>query len=548
MEKKLTCLTALCALLLPLTMQAQMNNVVEVENTYAPVLRDADKLPLLPPVKPAENQHYPVEYDTALRPASQFVFTPMQPSSSDAADVGSPRRFVRLAGGMAGQLDLGAAYGHRFSPDDLLDVSFSLHGYSAKVNDAWNTDDKVKTRFYSTRGAACYQHNFAPLTALKVWGDAESQVMDGQHNTLFSLGAQLTPWQLGDWSMGGRAGFEFFGQKYPTNAFLSTRKNRESHVVTALEAAYRLSDEQRVGLDLQADFYTYSFTALHAAHTFDLHPHYTYSTDELQLTLGARLDFFTGVEKKFRVAPDVTLRYHADDDLTLFGQASGGTVANDYRHYASLTPYWIYAPFFIGKNDMPQLSHQFEYIRSAAGVEWNAATGLFARLYGGFNKSTGRAEVMAGNSLVQANGWQWYGHLDLRYDLADTFRWKFDGQYNVWHSDYGSGSDAHAEAIAWRPVLDLATEACYRPLKELSLTADYRLQTFSLHASLPYHRPVTSNLGATVSYDIPLAASWRGTVLTAFVRADNLLARDFDLYPCVRTPGATVMGGFNFTF
>ena len=534
--------------ILHLSVFAQMDNVVEVENTYTPVLRDVDKLQLLPPVQSPTLSHKPVEYDTSLRPTHEYSFQPMQAAKSDAADEGSPRRFIRLGGGTAGQIDLRGSYGLKLSNTDLLDFDLSLRGYSARVQDAWNPADKLPMRYYSTRGAAQYEHFFTPITSLQVGGDIESQVMNGQHNTLFSFGAKLTPWHFEQFRLGGSAHFEHFGQSYDTNAFISSRHNRELHFMTALNSQWCMDREQSIGLDLQADFFTYAFNAFKSNHTFDLHPYYTYRTDDLQLTLGARLDFFTGVEGKFRAAPDAEVRYHASDALTFFGQAGGGTVANSYRHFAALHPYWIYSPFFQGKNDLPQLSHQFDYIRSAAGMEWNPTTGLFARFYGGFNKSTGRAELLAGNSLVQANAWQWYAHADLRYDYKDVFCWIFNGQYNIWHSEYGTNSDANKEAVAWRPIIDITTEARVQPVHRLTLTADYAFQTFSLHSGLPYHRPVTSNLGASVSYQIPLSGSLSRTVLTAFVRGDNLLGRHYDLYPCVRTPGANVLGGFNFTF
>lgn len=535
--------------ILHLSVFAQMNNVVEVENTYTPVLRDVDKLQLLPPVQSPTLSHKPVEYDTSLRPTHEYSFQPMQAAKSDAADEGSPRRFIRLGGGTAGQIDLRGSYGLKLSNTDLLDFDLSLRGYSARVQDAWNPADKLPMRYYSTRGAAQYEHFFTPITSLQVGGDIESQVMNGQHNTLFSFGAKLTPWHFEQFRLGGSAHFEHFGQSYDTNAFLSTRHNRETHFSTTVNTAYVIDEEQAAGLDLQADFFTYSFGVFKTNHTFDLHPYYTYQSDDLQLTLGARLDFFTGVEHKFRASPDVTLRYFATETLTLFGKASGGTVANSYRHFAQLQPYWIYAPFFKGKDNTPQLTHQYDYIRSAAGLEWNITTGLFARLYGGFNKSTGRTELLAGNSLVQDNGWQWYGHLDLRYDYRDTFRWTLNGQYNVWNSHYGNNRDAHAEAIAWRPIIDLKTEVRVQPVRRLSLTADYLLQTFSERSNLPYHRPLTSRLGATLSYRLPLTPlENHGGLLTAFVRGDNLLNRHYDLYPCVRTPGINFIGGINFTF
>lgn len=528
---------------------AQMDNEVYVESTYVPTVSDADKISDYFTVGTLSVPAPQVQYDCTVSPTSNHVFTPMEAAQSDAADKGVPCRFVRLGGGTAGQIDLRGAYGLRLTSDDLLDFDVSLRGYSARVQDAWNPSTKLPMRYYSTRGAVSYQHYFTSLTSLQVGGDFESQAMNGQHNTLFSLNACFATIKFEDFSLGGSAGFEYFGQSYDNNAFLSTRHNRESHFTTALNAAYAIDEEQTTGLDLQADFFTYSFGAFKTSHTFDLHPYYTYRTDDLQLTLGARLDFFTGVERKFRAAPDVELRYFATETLTLFGQASGGTVANSYRHFAQLQPYWIFAPFFKGKNTMPQLSHQFDYVRSAAGLEWNVATGLFARLYGGINKSTGRAELLAGNSLAQANGWQWYGHLDLRYDYRDTFRWTLNGQYNVWDSHYGNNDDSHAEAVAWRPLLDLKTEVRVQPVSRLNLTADYLMQTFTERSNLPYHRPLTSRLGATVSYRLPVAAvENQGGLLTAYVRGDNLLNRHYDLYPCVRTPGINLIGGFSLTF
>ena len=77
------------------------------------------------------------------------------------------------------------------------------------------------------------------------------------------------------------------------------------------------------------------------------------------------------------------------------------------------------------------------------------------------------------------------------------------GQFNAWHSDYGTDGDTHAEAIAWRPVVDLQTDIIYRPVSRLSLGVDYKLQTFSTHDGLRYRRPTMHNLGASVSYRLP---------------------------------------------
>lgn len=537
------------AALFTLGLHAQMDNVVEVESNYTPTLKDADKLNVVPEQQPVAARHYVVEYDNTVLPSPGHVFQPMQTAASDAADKGAPKGFLSLGAGNKGMLDARAAYGLQLSRDDQLDLNLSLHGFSARVEDAWGSPSDYRLRYYSTRGALGYRHRFAPETSLLVKGDFESQVMTGQHNTLAGLHLHLTPLSVGNLRLGGAAGYEFFGQKYITHAFFSTKQNRESHFTASLNAIWQLSEEQAVGMDLNAHFYAYHFSRFDPNNTLTVHPYYSYTSDDLQLRLGASLDFLGGVERKFRAAPDVSLRYHATETLTLFGQAAGGIVRNDYRHFNQLTPFWIYTPLLMNEDNTPQLSHQYDYARTAVGLEWMPATGLFTRVSGGFDKSQNRAELLAGNSLVQSSGWHWYGHIDVRYDWQELLTWKFSGQYNSWKSHYGNNEDAGAEAVGWRPVLDLQTDLRVRPARRISLGVDYQLQTFSLRESLPYHRPVTSNLGASLSWQLPVAALERsGGLCTVFARGDNLLNRHYDLWPNFRSPGTTFLAGLAVTF
>ena len=537
-----------CCLLFATTW-AQMNHVVEVESTYTPTLKDADKLnvPLsLPSVAP---RHFDVNYDRTAVPTSTYVFQPMQAAKSEAAADGAPRGFVSLGGGTKGRLDLEGAYGLRLTTDDRLDFDVSLRGYSGHVSPTINTAGQASSRFYSTRGKVGYEHRFAPQTSLVASGEVESQVMNGQHNMLFGLDALLTPYRFGDFRLGGGVGFESFAQKHLTNAFYSQEKNRESHLTAHIRMGYDLGDSHALGMDLQADAFTYSYGKFSDNSTVEFHPYYTFSNDELQLRLGATLDLFGGLERKLRAAPDVLLRYHASDELTLFGQAGGGVVHNSYRHFNTLSPYWLYTPLMMNEKGQPQLAHEFDFIRSSVGAEWNVMEGMMVRLYAGFDKSKGRAELIAGSSLVQSQGWRWYGHLDLNYQWRDVLTWKVSGQYNQWKSHYGNNTDAHAEAVAWRPVADVLTSLDYRPIQRLHLGLDYQLQTFSERSSLPYRRPVTSALGAEVEWQLPLnLIESRGGRMTVYVRGDNLLNRRYDLWQGVRAFGPSVMGGVKTTF
>ena len=73
------------------TAYAQLDNVVEVENTYKPEVKDAGKINVVPPVKETKVSHYSVNYDATQLPTTDYQFQPMNAALSDLADKGAPR-------------------------------------------------------------------------------------------------------------------------------------------------------------------------------------------------------------------------------------------------------------------------------------------------------------------------------------------------------------------------------------------------------------------------------------------------------------------------
>ncbi|MBQ2182497.1 MAG: hypothetical protein II400_09660 [Bacteroidaceae bacterium] len=55
---------------------AQLDNVVEVENSYKPVVKDANKINVLPDIEETTTKHYNVDYANTAIPSRSFVFQP----------------------------------------------------------------------------------------------------------------------------------------------------------------------------------------------------------------------------------------------------------------------------------------------------------------------------------------------------------------------------------------------------------------------------------------------------------------------------------------
>ncbi len=562
------------------TASAQLDNVVEVENSYQPVVKDANKINVLPEVQQPPVKHYKVDYDGTSLPTSLYAFQPMWAAQSDADAKGTPRDFLTLGGGTQGRVNLRGAYGLSITDDDLLDFDFSLRGHNGKVETTLHDDVKWKQRFYTTRGAVGFEHKFNHQSSLLLKAAVESQVFnhspelltadgdvtatavrpwhdyfdtDKQHNLLGDFAAIVTPYSFRRFDIGADVGFDMFSQQYRTNFFGNTDdKPQEFQVHGGLSLAYRLPGTQKIGLDLEARSISYSYDEFDHLFSASIKPHIDLApTQNIDLRLGAILYFTGGFESKFRAAPDVSLQVHATPSLDVFATATGGEVRNDFRHFACMTPYWMHSlvPARLGivETAAVQFGHQFDRLRLQGGVNWNVVNGLFLKLYGGYDLSKNRAELLGNGHLFAADGSLVHINADLTYDYQDVFHVNVQSAWNGWQTD--AVESYEDDAVSWRPTLQLNADARYRIVPRLFLRADMLLQTFKSGSKLIYERPTTLDVGASISYKLPIPQlETGGGGLSIYVSGDNLLNRNDDAFNMVRATGISVMGGAAWTF
>lgn len=549
---------------------AQMDNVVEVESSYKPVVRDANKINVLPDVEDVKAKHYSVEYATNGNTLQEYVFQPMGVANSAVADKGAKRGYATLAGGNEGNLLGRIAYGFVFTPKDYLDVDFRLSGHNAKVeNTANDFAEDWKSRFYSTKIGASYEHKLTPQSSVIVSGGYESQVYnyqsyyysssgitDKQHNNLGNFSAKLTPYSFGNFSIGAEIGYEFFNQKYVNTL---NEKNTEGKIDAGVRLGYQLEKNNRIGLDLDLQSYNYSNNDFDNNNIFIATPYYSFRSGDIAMRIGLKVSGTSGLESKFRIAPDVRFDFAVDKSVKIYAEATGGVAANDFRTLNLMSPYWAYNL----SGETGQLKNRFDQLMATGGLVFNITEGFQIDLSAGYDISKNRAELapLSFNHPAGSDGLfsgtfntdegNYYtpvftsdGNL-LRFNASVLYKYKdivsvnLSNQFNNWTID--DEQSVYLNDIIWRPAIDLNWNASFRIYDTLRFSLDWTFQTFSDDEQASYERPNTCNLGASLSYTLPIG-------LSIYAKGDNLLNKDYDNYLGYRAPGINFILGLAMTF
>lgn len=558
-----------------LTVSAQMDNVVEVESTYKPTVKDANKINVLPQTETTTVKHYNVEYANQPKPVSDYVFEPAKASASDVAEKGDPKGFLTLAGGNGGNILARGAYGWDITDKDILNFDISLRGHNKKVDYFLDKDLEWKQRFYQTNIDLKYEHKLNIPGTVFVNAGASQQVYnyqywqntnvyitenhenatsvtDKQHNRQFYAQAGVTPLKFNQFTLSGNIGFNGFTRRnYLNNEYrdeygnilqIGDDLNKQGRFDADFRTNYKINEQHSAGVDFSADYISYDLRDYKNQGDFEIKPHYAYNNEQLELVLGAKLIFETGLRKKFRVAPEASITYHLNPQIDLFATANGGLYFNDFFMMNALTPYW--------NLPMYQQQAQFNQIEADAGLKWKIKEGWFSKFHAGYDSSKDRAEltipngVLCRNDVFTADGSLVHFDAEMKYSYKDVFVAEAKGRYNGW--SIKKNNNYYYSTPAWRPTFVVDANIMVQPFTGLRIGVDYQLRTFEHDSKVAYERPTISNLGASISYKIP--RDLLPVNLSVYCRADNLLNQSYDAYYGYRAPGTMVLCGAAVNF
>ncbi len=556
--------------------QAQMDNVVEVENTYTPTVKDANKINVLPQAETTTVKHYDVEYQTDAKATDDYAFEPAEAAQSDLLAKGEPENFLTLAGGNGGTLLTRGAYGWELSDKNTLHFDLSLRGHNKETEHFADENLKWMQRFYQTKGNVLFEHKLNDLSRWYVRGGVTSSVFNYQPQEVLYYGNHIdgdilptdkqhtwdayaetgiTPYRFGQFTVDGYLKMRVFKPKsdklfretaiyteYEDGKTLVDYIDNEDTYEGAVNLDYEINDQHSAGVGIKDRLLHYGSSTYKKQNAFEVLPHYAFSNEKVDLRLGARLIFESGLEQKFHVAPDASITVHVTPDVDVFGEARGGLYFNDLFMMNSLAPYW--------KTPNRQMASQFNQVEANAGVKWHIRDGWFAKFYAGYDVSKNRAELTAPigqlsrNEVFTADGSLVHIDAHTKYSYKDILNLDAKGRFNGW--SIKKRNPYYYESPAWRPVVEASAAASVQPVTGLRIGVDYEFASFTSDENVDYKRPTTHNLGASISYKIP--RQLLPLNLSVYCRGDNLLNQKYDAFYGYRTIGTTVLAGVALNF
>lgn len=532
----------------------QLDNTVEVTNEVKPVAADVKKVDVKTKAAETKVKHYTMQYAVQGQPLGNVAPEPLADYSSEAVWKGNKKGYLHLSGGSHGNLDGQACYLFDLTNNDGLGIDLSLKGFNGKTqeNEYYGIED-WKRRDYSSRAGLKYTHRFANGADFFANGAFENRVFnymedwnlqnnqtDKQHNVLANFDLGVTPYRVNQWTIGAMAGVDFFRQQHLTSL---ADKLGETFFHFGADAAYRLDDEQRVGLGLGFVGASYGNDELDGFACFRFTPHYIYSNEQMMLKLGLF------VSTKGHVAPDAAFSYHLNAMSDAYVEARGYEEDNTFRRFMDIHPAFCIHQYTAGK-----MEPEFHQIDLRVGYRFKTLQGFSGHVNAGFDLSKSAPDMDWISNGVNGLLYPWielsknkrfYVNADFVYAYKDVVKvdaknlLNFKSSKDV--SDWVSGSYT-------TPVFQMLWKADVKIVKDFYFGLDWEYACYhnpdiDVIPGPAYERPATVNLGASLRYTLPIRLP-----LTVFVKGDNLLNQKYDRYFGHRDLGTNFLAGFAWSF
>lgn len=383
-----------------------------------------------------------------------------------------------------------------------------------------------------------------------------------------------------------KVGVRYFGYRRlymfdpatPTNP-LSLKGEKETHVDIDGGVGYTFDGASTVGVRLRGDYLGYDEPlwrgeSIDSYGRFGLTPYYRFCRGNLDLHLGAALDFTFDAGPKderfgtFHVAPDVRLDYKAGI-AGLYLHAGGGTHLNTLADQAAADYYGIpallstnpsYIPLDgkIGINFGPMAGVTAGVAFAYKYINHQPMLGLYT-MYLNRTQIAGLADGEVANPLyadgMKVHGWSLQANIG--FEISRKVNIGLNGSYQPQKGEtgYWNGID--------RPRWLLDASASFRPIDPLNITLQYTyrgVRNVYTHVTRTSGAPSGNVTGDAYDggfkairlpdvTDLALRASYNITpAFSVTLQADNLLNHHIQLLPDVTSQGINIMGGVQLTF
>ncbi|MBQ8866281.1 MAG: hypothetical protein IJ013_00970 [Bacteroidaceae bacterium] len=537
----------------------QLDRTVVVENLYNPDIMNANKINIMPTLEEPQVAKKQIEYATTSHPSGQFGFAPMASFGETPQQADAGRGYFRLGYGNRGNVDSRLSYRFDLGKRDVLNANLAFRGMDGTIDLPAPIGDteEWKARAYHTQGNLGWAHRFNPVT-LSVEADAENQVFNypytnqwtfdntHQHNLLGSLRASVSSNNHdADLRFQAGTGLLYAKQKYAFGYYdeQSSEPYAETIIRSHLQATGDINTRTSVHLHARmdnimvnpgGDYNKVSLTVV------QLNPHLTSEGKWWKVRIGAHIDpLFGNGGSEFSFAPDLYGEYRLARGYSLYLQAGGGRVVNDFRTINRFDPYAEFPVFRDGSEGKGFYSprHSFHQLDGLLGFKATPLNELSLHLYGGYRitKEQLFSTLVPDYTnerlcyLMHDDANLLHAGASVAYAWKDLLTTRAEVEWSKWESDL---TDTYSTLL---PELSLRWSAEVHPIRALSigLTYHYEQRCNDVAGNRP---DAINNLGVHACYRL---FHW----LSLYAQGDNLLNQAYYRHILQPAQGFNVVGG-----
>ena len=352
-----------------------------------------------------------------------------------------------------------------------------------------------------------------------------------QHYTTVSLGAGIENAKPADLTYSLQGSYSHLNDQYLA---------QESELGLLFKGVYKISEDARINLN--SDYFLIdrkdSRPGLKPRNLFRVKPSYRFTPiDELWLTLGANVAYENdtiGRNKSFHVYPNVRADYNLSESVTAYA-ALTGDIDKVSLHTLSRENLWI--------NSNIDIFHTNRSVELLSGLKGNlgkkvafaagVSTANLKNLYFYQNAKNDRARFDV--VYNRANTQRLNLFAELGYSYGETVKMVLRGDYFHYSTTF----------VPYRPTYRLAFNSSYSLYSKLLFNIDFIAQGGIKARDEQAMKTVTLDPAVDLNVRVDYFISKK---VSAFLKFNNLLSNNYQVYLYYPVRGLQVMGGVTWSF
>lgn len=572
----------------------QLDREMTLEREYDPTVQDANKVNTLPEIKEPEVTKRAIDYSSFTTPTEPEKAITVLPSGNVMTQLEANKRrgYLNLGAGM--HLNINGDFGYHIlsTEKDKLNVFFSHRSTN------WEPDyDKYFSGYASTEGSSTdwkaklndnlgglkfshlfekailnmgVQYNYTGFNYYGIpIGDVSSKPQQelirttdketNQVNQTIKANIGVEAKEDADVFYLVDVDYINFSHKYGVSKAFDGPTEHTLDAKLDINALFH--ENQRIGLAGQVEYFAYDLPAYEPGKgicLFQNHaeiiltPYYRIGGDSWNVQLGANVMFVTGEDNSFTASPNVSADVEVADRTVLYLNAKGRLYSNS-AYETSLVNRYV--------DPTEEIAPTREWLNGQVGIKSGVAKSFWFDIFAGYRIASSDCLFLSGRTfneedfgglmyaMSDIDTKRFFAGADLKYKYQNFLDISLKGVYNNWKGNFGDswiGGEPNAELdyVYGKPKMELNADVTIKPIEKLAIGLNYYLATDRYTELGGYKNIKLDNIN-----ELNLVGSYTfNDTFGVYVKVNNLLNQDYEMYYGYPMQGINIMGGINLNF